>query len=208
MTITITGEQMYKDGVAQTTPEVVGKYIRLYAGRDRGSNDYHTWVTVFTCQTTRPLSSVTLELFRASFEYTDSTKHLGMIVTTTKNDAYLNDYYGGDTMLRFSCDCTDGGSWVANNTYWARGTVTKNIPIGTFYIYVVPYQDKHNYSNFYSKEYESYPAGLTGTEIETGFVYVANGSSFDAYEVWIANGTKFELYEPYIGNGSSWDLCQ
>ena len=42
---------------------------------------------------------------------------------------------------------------------------------------------------------------------EGGLVYIANGSSFDAYEVWIANGSKFEQYEVYIGDGTKWVPC-
>ena len=42
---------------------------------------------------------------------------------------------------------------------------------------------------------------------EGGYVYIANGSKFEAYEVWIANGTKFERYEPYIGDGSKFVPC-
>ena len=208
MAITIESEQMYKDGVAQTSPEVSGKYSFLKAGMDRSTSTYYRWVTVLTCKTTRPLTSLTLEIFNFSFDNTDSTKYFGMIVTTEKNDSYLTDYFGGETKLRFSCNCTDGGAWVANNTSWARGTVTKNIPSGTFYIYIVPYQNKHNYSQFYSKDYASYPAGLTGVEVEVGYMKIANGSSFVDYEVWIADGSKFVQYEPYVADGSKFVLCE
>lgn len=42
---------------------------------------------------------------------------------------------------------------------------------------------------------------------EGGLVYIANGSSFDAYEVWIANGSKFEQYEVYVADGSKFVPC-
>lgn len=50
---------------------------------------------------------------------------------------------------------------------------------------------------------------LTASEtvnLTSGLVYIANGSSFDAYEVWIANGTEYERYEPCIANGTAWEL--
>lgn len=43
--------------------------------------------------------------------------------------------------------------------------------------------------------------------LNSGLVYIANGSSFEAYEVWIANGTKFERYEPYVADGSKFVPC-
>lgn len=40
-----------------------------------------------------------------------------------------------------------------------------------------------------------------------GYIYIDNGSSFDAYEVYIDNGSSWDRYTPYIDNGSSWDEC-
>lgn len=50
-------------------------------------------------------------------------------------------------------------------------------------------------------------SGAETVKLLSGLVYIANGSSFDAYEVWIANGTKFERYEPYVADGSKFVLC-
>ena len=50
-------------------------------------------------------------------------------------------------------------------------------------------------------------AYITVTYEPKGVVYIANGSSFDAYEVYIANGSSFDRYIPYIANGSSFDVC-
>ena len=49
--------------------------------------------------------------------------------------------------------------------------------------------------------------GEEAVKVISGLVYIANGSSFDAYEVWIANGTKFEQYEVYVADGSKFVLC-
>lgn len=45
------------------------------------------------------------------------------------------------------------------------------------------------------------------TSINTGCVYLDNGSGFDAYQVYIDNGSGLDLHIPYIDNGSGWDLC-
>ena len=50
-------------------------------------------------------------------------------------------------------------------------------------------------------------SGSETVELISGLVYIANGSSFDAYEVYIANGTEFERYEPYVADGSKFVLC-
>lgn len=46
----------------------------------------------------------------------------------------------------------------------------------------------------------------TLTPINSGFIYIDNGTSFDAYQVYIDNGTSWDLYIPYVDNGSSWDM--
>lgn len=48
---------------------------------------------------------------------------------------------------------------------------------------------------------------MTITAYNKGLIYIANGSSYDAYQVYIGNGTSWELYLPYVGNGTGWDLC-
>ena len=40
-----------------------------------------------------------------------------------------------------------------------------------------------------------------------GFVYIYNGTSFDAYQVFIYNGSSWDMYCPYVYNGSSWSMC-
>ena len=40
-----------------------------------------------------------------------------------------------------------------------------------------------------------------------GFIYLYNGSSFDAYQVFIYNGSSWDMYCPYVYNGSSWSMC-
>lgn len=50
-------------------------------------------------------------------------------------------------------------------------------------------------------------SGTETVKLLSGLVYIANGSSFDAYEVYIANGTTFERYMPYIADGSQFVLC-
>lgn len=48
---------------------------------------------------------------------------------------------------------------------------------------------------------------VTLTTISVGYIYIDNGSGFDAYQCYIDNGSSWERYIPYIDNGSSWDKC-
>ena len=50
-------------------------------------------------------------------------------------------------------------------------------------------------------------SGSTTIEVSTGFVYIDNGSGYEAYMVYIDNGTSWDRYIPYIDNGTSWDMC-
>lgn len=179
MGVTIVSEQMYLDGVAQTTPDVVGTYKRVLAGMDKRTSTPKRWVTLLTCNTTTPISNLTLQLWNGSIDGTKATEYLGMFVTTTKDNTYLTEKYGGDTKLRFYYDSTDGGAFVQNNTTSARGIVTKNIPTGTFYIYIVPYQNAHNYSNWYS--IEAAEEGMSGTEPSI------SGTSITIYKATLNN---------------------
>ena len=204
MAITITSEQYYKDGVAQTTPDEYNDNKYCWAGMSSTIR----YVTLYTCETTVPLSSLTLEITHAGTDGTGSTKYLGMYVTATKNDSYLTDSTGGDTKLCFSMDCTDDGSFVSNGVArLARGTVTKNIPAGTFYIYIVPYQtNQNNCSTIRSIQMPENAPTITGEEIPC-CVYIDSGSAFETYQCYIDNGSSWVLHAAYIDNGSSWEMC-
>ena len=43
--------------------------------------------------------------------------------------------------------------------------------------------------------------------VQSGLVYIDNGTSLDAYQVFIDNGSSWDQYIPYIDNGSGWDSC-
>jgi hypothetical protein len=42
--------------------------------------------------------------------------------------------------------------------------------------------------------------------MESGLVYIEDGSKFEQFLVYIDNGSGWDLYSPYRDNGSSWDL--
>ena len=50
--------------------------------------------------------------------------------------------------------------------------------------------------------------GVTKTEVipkkDGGFIFIDNGSGWDAYMVYIDNGSGWDLYIPYIDDGSEW----
>lgn len=206
MAITITGEQIYKGGTARTTPQVQSgiKFCEAGYASNSSSNRY---VTLYTCETDKPLSQITFSIKTAGTAATNASKFLGVYVTTTKNDTYLTSSTGGDTKLEFGSTCVDDGTLATGTSGVATGTVTKSIPKGTFYIYVVPYSASSNttYSTFYSKDSTTSPVTVTGVEVQ-GYVYIDNGTGWDAYQCYIDNGTSWDLYIPYIDNGTSWDM--
>ena len=209
MAITITAEQYYKDGVAQTTPVVSGSNKFVYVGAQSANSTWYKYALKLTCTTTRPLTSVTLSVTHMGTDNTDNLAYFGMYVTAEQTDSYLTST-GGETKLRFSKKCVDNGSWEASgNNKTAIGTVTKAIPSGTFYIYIVPYNTNyHSYSTVRSLQMADGAPTATGEEVDIGLLYIANGSKFEAYEVWIADGSKFVQYEPYVADGSKFVLCE
>lgn len=210
MAITIESEQYYKDGVAQTTPYVSGDNKWTYVGMHLASNVWSRYVLMLTCNTDTPLSNLTLSVTHCGTDNTDGQKYFGMYVTTTQDDAYLTETTGGETKLRFSMACTDGGEWTDSGaTRVAKGTVTKNIPTGTFYIYIVPYQTTkyHSYSSIGSIQLtDGRQPTITGEEIPC-CVYIDSGSAFETYQCYIDNGSSWVLHAAYIDNGASWETC-
>lgn len=206
MAVTITGEQIYLNGNTLTTPQVNGSVKFCYAGYNSSTKQRH--VTLYTCKTDKPLSQITLSLHMAGTDGTGSNKYLGIFVTTSKNSTYLNSSTGGDTKLRFDYICKDDGATTSGTSGVATGIVSKVIPAGTFYIYVVPYSGTSTTttSTFYSNSSSSMKPALTGVEVQ-GCVYIDNGSGWDAYQCYIDNGTDWDLALPYIDNGTDWDLC-
>lgn len=206
MAITITSEQIYRNGSVLTTPQVDGSIKFCYAGYGTTSKERH--VTLYTCHTDEHLSQITFGIYQAGIVGTSSSTFLGIYVTPEQNSDYLTSSTGGDTKLRFNYTCTDDGTPTSGTSNWAVGTVTKTISAGTFYVYVVPYSgtSSNTTSTFYSNSAAAnVKPTLTGVEVQ-GCVYIDNGSSWDAYQVYIDNGSSWDLYMPYIDNGSSWDL--
>lgn len=170
MAITIKSEKIYKAGVSQTTPQGSGSWLYCEAGY-AGNNSAYRYATLYTCNTTTPLSQITISATLAGSIGTsvNNSQYLGVYVTTAKNDKYLTESTGGDTKFCFSYTCVDDGtptlndSSVTKNT--AIGTITKNIPKGDFYIYIVPYSasSKTTYSTFHSKDSGTSPITITGT---------------------------------------------
>ena len=170
MAITIKSEQIYLAGKTRTTPQSSSgiKYCEAgYAGNAAG----YRYATLYTCNTTTALSQITISARMCGSLGTsvDSAKYLGIYVTTTKNDKYLTESTGGDTKFCFSYTCVDDGTPVKNGSdvtaNTAIGTITKNIPKGDFYVYIVPYSasSKTTYSTFYSKDSGTSPITITGT---------------------------------------------
>ena len=215
MAITITSEQIYKNGVAQTTPDVNGDYRRCKAGTNTGDSPRSFYATVFTCNTTAPISQITLSLMNGGANNTNSSKYLGMYVTATKNDEYLTSA-GGDTKLRFNDSCTDGGDFVSGTYNWATGTVTKNIPTGTFYIYVVTYTNTNysTFSNFYSisadmEGAKGDPPEISGTNITIYKATLNNQSATSAgtAALWYAYNTYISPYYYYTDSNCATGLA-
>ena len=206
MAITIKSEQIYLAGKTRTTPQSSSgiKFCEAgYAGNAAG----YRYVTMYTCNTTTPLSQITVSARMCGSLGTsvDSAKYLGIYVTTAKNDTYLTSSTGGDTKFCFSYTCVDDGTPTKNpsgttaNT--AIGTITKNIPKGDFYIYVVPYSasSKTTYSTFYSKDSTTSPITVTGTSIPIYKATLNNQSATTAgtAAVWYAYNTYFSPYYYY-----------
>lgn len=206
MSVTITSEQIYRNGSTLTTPQVNGSVKFCYAGYD-ATNKYR-YVTLYTCHTDKPLSQITLSIRLAGIDGTGASKFLGVYVTTAKNSTYLSSSTGGDTKLRFDYSCKDDGTPTSGTSGVATGIVSKVIPAGTFYIYVVPYTGTSatTTSTFYSNSASSMKPTLTGVEVQ-GCVHIDNGSGWAAYQCYVDNGSGWDLCLPYVDNGSSWDLC-
>ena len=212
MAITITSEQYYKNGVAQTTPYEYNGNKYCWAGMSAATSANPVrYVTLYTCKTTVPISSLTLAITHAGQDGTNVGSHLGMYVTTTKNDTYLTSSTGGDTKIRFTYDCTDDGSFTSNGTArTARGTVTKNIPTGTFYIYIVPYQtNQNNYSYIRSLQMTDNVPSASGTEITIYKATLNNQSATSAgtAALWYAYNTYISPYYYYTDSNCATGLA-
>lgn len=206
MAVTITGEQIYLNGSTLTTPQVNGSVKFCYAGYNSSTKQRH--VTLYTCKTDKPLSQITFTIRNAGTDSTGANKYLGIFVTPSKISEYLTSSAGGDTKLRFDYTCTNDGTPVNGTSGAATGIVTKSIPAGTFYIYVVPYSGTSTTttSTFYSNSSSTSKPTISGAEV-TGCVYIDNGSKFEAYQCYVDNGSGWDLCLPYVDNGSGWDLC-
>lgn len=206
MAVTITGEQIYLNGSTLTTPQVNGSVKFCYAGYNSSTKQRH--VTLYTCTTDKPLSQITFTIRNAGTDGTGANKYLGIFVTPSKISTYLTSSTGGDTKLRFNYTCTDDGSPISGTSGTATGIVTKSIPAGPFYIYVVPYSGTSTTttSTFFSNSSSTSKPSVSGVEV-SGCVYIDNGSSWDEYQCYVDNGSGWDLCLPQIDNGSSWDLC-
>lgn len=205
MGVTITSEQLYKDGVAQTTPIVDGSQKFTYAGMKSENNAWLRYVLLLTCNTTAPISSLTLTITHCGTDNTNAAKHFGMYVVTAKDDAYLTSTTGGETKLRFGSSCTDGGSWGSVSPVTkAIGTVTKNIPTGTFYIYIVPYQETnyHSWSTINSIQVATGAPTVEGTAITIYKTTLNNQSATTAgtAALWYPYNTYISPYYYYTNS--------
>lgn len=206
--ITITKAQYYKNGAEQTVSN-----DRIYAGMHLSNSVWTRYVALLTCQTTAPISQLTLTITQAGTDNTDAQAYFGMYVTTTKNDDYLTTTRGGETKLRFSKSCVDNGSWesvVSGSNKNAEGTVTKNIPTGTFYIYIVPYPttNYHSYSSIYSLEASSCPT-ISGTDIAIYKATLNNQSATTAgtAALWYIYNTYISPYYYYTDSNCATGLA-
>jgi uncharacterized repeat protein (TIGR02543 family) len=135
-----------------------------------------------------------------------------MFVTTSKVDSYLTSGTGGDTKLRFSYDCTDGGSYTNNQTITtARGTVTKTLPTGTFYIYICPHDhySYHTRSTFYSKASTTSPPSFTSTALTIYKATLNNQSATSAgtAALWYIYNTYISPYYYYTDSNCATGLA-
>lgn len=192
MAITIVSEQIYQLDNNGNLTDIDTPAIDSATGYKFCQAGYNTaykvrYTTLYTCHTTMPLSQITLTIRMAGQSGTNSTtpKYLGIYVTTSKNDTYINSHTtGGDTKLCFNWTCIDDGSLINNqpNSNIAIGTVTKNIPVGDFYIYVVPYSDRNYNTNstWFSKDSTTsglMPASVTGVDATIYKVSLNNQSA-------------------------------
>lgn len=136
-------------------------------------------------------------------------------------DSYSNVYYLSgavsiDGVNAFTMESSTGGHSVSTSvgTYTdVRGTlgsVSDILPNSdgsksvTINVDVTGYAGSGGASNGWNAAGEQI---IELTRINKGFVYLDNGSGFDAYQVYIDNGSSWDLHIPHIDNGSGWDIC-
>ena len=206
MAITITSEQIYLAGKTRTTPQGSGSLKYCEAGYAAESASYR-YVTLYTCNTTTPLTEITFSAKMAGQLGTDvpSNIYLGVYVTTSKLDKFLTDSTVGinDNVgvgkLAFSYTTTNEETPIKNGSEAVDNigitTVNKSIPAGSFYVYIVPYSNPNpqekTYSTFYSSSSSVDPVTITGKD-----------TGWELYKCYIDNGTNFEEYECYVDTGS------
>lgn len=118
-----------------------------------------------------------------------------------------------DSLVNATASTTGDGTFTMNTGDYTFNsvTVTRHMSAGAYYMYI--WTDKtttfpNNWMRirWYPNEYNAYGFYATYEE-SNNFIYIDNGSSFDAYEIYIDNGTSWDLYQAYIDNGSGWDEC-
>lgn len=211
MAVTITAEKYYVDGVAKDA-YVSGSNKWLYVGQQVNGNTKSRNVIMYTCKTTTPISKLTLSITHCGTDNTDSNAYFGMFVTTAQNNNYITTTTGGETKLRFSKTSVDGGSWTeSGNNRVAIGTVTKNIPTGTFYIYIVPYNTSyHSYSTVSSISIgDDRVPTISGTSITIYKATLNNQSATTAgtAALWYAYNTYISPYYYYTDSNCATGLA-
>lgn len=120
----------------------------------------------------------------------------------TKEERTVYSYANNSS---FTYTAPKGSYGSSEGSTWTSSDLSITLTAGTWYVYVYVTTKGSAWQYVTTSNTK---LKLTYTEeSDGGLVYIANGSSFEAYEVWIANGSKFEQYEVYVADGSKFVPC-
>lgn len=208
--LTLSGPIGYRAGIQMESGKFLGFYYSSgeinYVLRYSFTTPTSVYITSLTFNTTFRLA---INEFPCDAGYTrpirfkvttSSTSHINAGKDTTDYDAEYSYY---TTEENTPATITIDGLNLSPNT--------------TYYLYLFPGSGYANDASERHGQYMVYLYNNNGNDlsslaydesnINTGFVYIDNGTGWDAYAVYIDNGSGWDQYIPYIDNGSSWDAC-
>lgn len=208
--------------------EAPAKNIRFLAGYANNNNNF---VGVIKFVLPKAAKSITFNFVNSSYARSEK-QNLRFKFVTSEDESLIDsintafqsgsNVVGDSSVTTTSAYGTNGdtgtesfsGKFKIYKNGYAKTAVTfnKTLRAGTHYIYIWSddYSVKYNFMDVLWQDTSntySFTASYEESESAGAYVYIDNGTSFDAYEIWIDNGSKWEQYIAYIDNGTSWDEC-